>query len=286
MRWYALNMMRSSVPYESRSITTRYGNTHLLVAGPEDAPPVIFLHGMEGSALSWKPQVSQLANVFRTYAVDIIGSCGKSAAVRLLYDNDEYAEWLTDVVDGLGLSRAAFVGISNGAWMVMKFAAQASDRIEKAVMMSVNGLVPVRFPFRLARHIERDSVRAVLELLTGRMLTRGMVRKTMSLVLLPKGVTPDPEELEWFYLLAKYYRYRFPPGPVSNEELRRFKAPVLIMMGEHEHYFDVPAALARACSHLPDLRGSEVIPGVGHNMATDNPRLINARIQEFLEFTR
>src|SRR5437868_3070774 len=90
MQWYTTSMAKSKVPYESRSVATRYGETHLLAAGPADAPPVVFLHGMEGSALSWKPQVSQLATSFRTYALDIIGSCGKSAAVRLSHDNTEF----------------------------------------------------------------------------------------------------------------------------------------------------------------------------------------------------
>lgn len=286
MKWYAAGVATSAVPYESMIVPTRFGETHLLAAGPKDAPPVVLLHGMEGTGLSWKPQINTLASSFRLYALDIIGSCGKSAPVRLSHDNGEYGEWLSDVVDALRLERASYVGISNGAWMVMKLAAHAPARIAKAVLMSVNGLVPVRFPFRLARHIEKPTVRRVIEGFTGSLLTRDMVRVGAGLVVRARGAKPDLDEMEWFYLLAKYYRYRFPPGPVTDDELRMLAAPTLVMMGQHEHFFDVPGAIERARKILPDLRGGEIIPGVGHNMATDNPDMINARLARFLAETR
>jgi pimeloyl-ACP methyl ester carboxylesterase len=43
--------------------------------------------------------------------------------------------------------------------------------------------------------------------------------------------------------------------------------------------------MARARALLPDLRAAEIIPGVGHNMAADNPDLINARLMRFLRHT-
>lgn len=286
MNWYAISIANSTVPYESMTVPTRYGATHLLAAGPQDAPPVILLHGMEGTGLSWKPQTAALHTAFRVYALDIIGSCGKSAPVRLSHTNAEYGEWLEDVMTELRLERASFVGISNGSWMIMKLATHAPERIEKAVLMSVNGLTPVRFPFRLARHVEKPAVRRVVEGVAGRVLTRELVRLGASLIVLPREVKPDAEEMEWFYLLAKYYRYRFPPEPVTDDELRKLAAPTLVMMGERERFFDTSATIARARALLPDLRAGEIVPGVGHNMATDNPSLINARLMRFLRHSR
>lgn len=283
MKWYATSVARSPIPYESITVPTRYGETHLLAAGPADAPPVVLLHGMEGTALSWKPQVTTLHTAFRVYALDIIGSCGKSAPVRLSHENGEYGEWLADVLTGLGLERASVVGISNGSWMVMKLAAHAPERIEKAVLMSMNGLVPVRFPFRLVRHVEKDAIRSLVAGVSGRVVTRDTVRLAASLFMRSRGAQPDADDLEWFYLLLRHYRYRFPPGPVSDDELRKLAAPTLVMMGERERFFDVHAALGRARQLLPDLRAGEIIPGVGHNMATDNPTLINARLMRFMQ---
>lgn len=286
IKWYAASLANSPIPYESMTVPTRYGETHLLAAGPANAQPVVLLHGMEGTALSWKPQTVALHTAFRVYALDIIGSCGKSAPVRLSHDNGEYGEWLADVLTGLGLERASVVGISNGSWMVMKLAAHAPERIEKAVLMSVNGLVPVRFPFRLVRHVEKKAVRGLVEGVSGRVVTRDTVRLAASVFMRSRGARPDVDDLEWFYLLLRHYRYRFPPGPVSDDELRMLAAPTLVMMGERERFFDIHAVLERARRLLPDLRAGEIIPGVGHNMATDNPALINARLVRFLQHTQ
>jgi pimeloyl-ACP methyl ester carboxylesterase len=90
----------------------------------------------------------------------------------------------------------------------------------------------------------------------------------------------DPHEIEWFYLLAKYYRFRFPPGPVSDAELAVLTAPTLLLMGEGEPFFPIPQLIERARRHLPNLQ-AEVVAGVGHNLCSDDPNLINARLRQF-----
>ncbi len=284
MRWYAASLAELRVPYESITVPTRYGDTHLLAAGPNDAPAMILLHGMEGTALGWKPQITALHSAFRIYALDIIGSCGKSAPVRLSYENAGYAEWLEDVMTGLQVERASFVGVSSGNWMVLKFATLAPERMEKAVLMGACGLVPMRFPFTLARYFENDAIRGILQDIAGRLLTRGMMRQVISLFVQPRGVKPTAQEVEWFYLLTRYYRYRYPPGPVSDDELRMLRAPTLVLTGEQEYVFDIHTAVKRARALLPDLRAAEIISGVGHNMAADNPDQINARLTRFLRY--
>ena len=42
--------------HESRMVSTRYGETHVLSLGPEDAPPVVVLHGdnfLNPTCLRW-----------------------------------------------------------------------------------------------------------------------------------------------------------------------------------------------------------------------------------------
>ena len=51
--------------------------------------------------------------------------------MRLAHDNDEHAEWLGDVLMGLNIERANLVGLSNGSWLILKFAAYAPQRIAR-----------------------------------------------------------------------------------------------------------------------------------------------------------
>jgi pimeloyl-ACP methyl ester carboxylesterase len=281
-QWYARMLTRIDVPYEAITVATRFGATHLLAAGPHDAPPVVLLHGMEGTAISWRHQFSALAADYRLYALDIIGSAGKSAPIRLPHEGRSYGEWLADVLAGLGVRQASFVGMSNGCWLTIKFAEYAPEAITRAVMLSANGLMPVRFPYTMARLLERKSADILLGKVIAPMVTRDLVRRSITLAA-PKGLPIDADEMEWNYLLAKHYRYRFPPPPLRSEQLRRLTAPTLLLMGEKEQFFSPLATLARARAHLPNLRVAKVIADVGHNMATDDPATVNGYIRAFLQ---
>jgi hypothetical protein len=56
---------------------------------------------MEGNALSWRMQLHALADSFRLYALDIIGSAGRSAPARLAFAGHQYGQWLVDVLSAL-----------------------------------------------------------------------------------------------------------------------------------------------------------------------------------------
>lgn len=279
--WYGALLAKKEAHYESRIVPTRFGDTHLLTAGPADAPPVILLHGMEGTALSWRYQLDALSSGLRLYALDIIGSAGKSAPTRLPHTGHDNAEWLIDILDELKLDVASFVGISNGGWLVIKLTELAPERIAKAALLSANGLVPVRFPYNLTQLLEVSPIREIKDVISRHVIARPLVRAAVTLIS-PSGITIDPDEIEWFYLLAKHYHFRFPPGPVTDEQLRSLKAPTLVLMGEHDAFFVPHAAVARARELLPSVYAAEVVSGVGHNMLSEMPDLINARLDTFL----
>ena len=280
MRWYEEALEAAHIAYEPIVVPTRFGHSHLVAVGPVDAPPVVLLHGMEGNAASWRHQLAGLQGDFRLYALDIIGSAGKSVPTRLAHDNDDHAIWLGDVLTGLGLAQTSLVGISNGSWLILKFAAYAPERVARAVLMSANGIAPVRFPYRMARVMDVAAVQVAKDTLAGALLTRDMVRRAVTGVYVADAAA-DPHEIEWFYLLAKYYRFRFPPGPVTDAEMASLTAPTLLLMGEQERFFKIETVIERARRFIPHLT-TEIIPGVGHNMCTDNPPLINQRLREFL----
>lgn len=58
------------------------GRVRYVVAGPDDAPAVVLLHGggLDAAAFSWKRTVSALADGFRVYAPDWPGYGGSSSS--------------------------------------------------------------------------------------------------------------------------------------------------------------------------------------------------------------
>lgn len=130
-------------PARAQSVATRFGATHMLVAGPEHAPPVIMIHGaMVNSAMALR-EVQPLLEQFRIYALDVIGVSVKSADVRVRLDARVYADWLIDVLDGLRLPKAHVSGASSGGIIARGLAERAPDRIDRLVLMVPAGIIKV-----------------------------------------------------------------------------------------------------------------------------------------------
>jgi multimeric flavodoxin WrbA len=61
------------VPYEEMEIPSRFGKTHAVASGPEDAPPLVLLHGSMGNLTMWAPYIAELSKAYRIYALDTMG---------------------------------------------------------------------------------------------------------------------------------------------------------------------------------------------------------------------
>ena len=123
------------VEYQSLHIPTRLGSTHLIASGPANAPVAILLPSMAGTATLWQPNVAALSRHFRTYAVDVIGQVGKSVPTRRIRSSLDFADWLVDVMDGLGVRRASLIGSSYGAFLAMNQALATPERVERLVLI-------------------------------------------------------------------------------------------------------------------------------------------------------
>ncbi|HEY9263151.1 MAG TPA: alpha/beta fold hydrolase, partial [Mycobacterium sp.] len=110
------------VTAEHRLIPTRHGQTFVVACGVDEAPPAVLLHGAGTNSTIWFADAALWSRTRRVYLVDVIGEPGLSAPSRPPLASDAYAGWLDDVLDGLGVARAAFVGASLGGWLATDFA--------------------------------------------------------------------------------------------------------------------------------------------------------------------
>ena len=137
------------VSYEEVEIPGRFGMTHVVVTGPKDARPLVLLHGYWATSTMWSPNIADFSKEYRVYAIDVMGQPSKSRPDEPIRDSADYVTWLTATLDALHLDRVSLVGMSFGGWLALTYAVAAPQRVEKLVLLSPGGLLPIPGQFSL-----------------------------------------------------------------------------------------------------------------------------------------
>jgi pimeloyl-ACP methyl ester carboxylesterase len=267
------------VPFEALDLPTRFGPTRVVASGPPEAPPLVLLHSLAASAAVWRANVAALSQHFRTYAVDVIGQAGRSVATRRLRTRRDFAAWLSDVLDRLGAARAAIVGCSFGGFLALSQASLTPDRVSKVVMISPAGTF-VGLSWRFALVMRTGALRRRIRRLLGDKRPPDIAD------LRGRAVKMDPADAGWRALMgvtmAEAPKLEVINAAVlSRRELRRIRAPALLLIGEHERLYEPRATLALAMAKMPALE-TELVPGADHIAAMAQPNWVNQRILRFL----
>jgi len=261
------------VEYQSLNIPTSLGVTHVIASGPLTAPPVLLLPSMAATATLWQPNVAALSRHFRTYAIDVIGQVGKSIPTRRIRSRHEFADWLGEVMDGLGVRRASLVGSSYGAFLAMNQALSMPERVERMVLIGPAAtFVGFSWKFYYTMLIKGPIFRLL-----------GKRRRQLA-TKLPDGMPLATNG--WGRLMAVTMAESARPNLVtprvfSKSELRSVRAPTLLLIGEKERLYDAHAALKIAQERMPGLAGA-VIADAPHLAAMGRPGDVNERVVRFL----
>jgi pimeloyl-ACP methyl ester carboxylesterase len=120
---------------DAGGVSTRYA-----LAGPEDAPAVLMLHGTGGHWETFASNIGPFSKHFRCVAIDMVGS-GFTDKPDIDYEIPVYVEHAFATLDALGIERASMIGTSLGSWVAARSALVHPDRVHKLVLMSPAGLV-------------------------------------------------------------------------------------------------------------------------------------------------
>ena len=259
------------VAYQSVVVPTRWGNTHLIVSGPKNAPPVVLLHGMNLSATMWFANVADLSNHYRIYALDIIGSAGKSIATHPLKNRADAAGWLDDVLNELEIAQADLVGHSYGGWLTLNFALHVPQRIKRMVL-----LAPAASLLSLVSQFYLRGIPAVL------WPRRSLITSFMNWMAAEEFVVNELF-VEQLVMGMKYFRPQISvfPTKFSDEELGQIKVPTLLLIGAQEVIYNPKQAVDRAKQLIANIE-AEVVPKASHGLPMEQPSLVNACILDFL----
>jgi len=265
------------------------GTIHAVEAGA--GPPIVLVHGVTLSVITWARQLAGLADHHRVIAIDQRGH-GPSTAGTDGYTLDRLAEDVIEVLYELDVEGGVLVGHSLGGMVSMTAAVNSPDRLANHVAglalvatsshPLANLPIPPAVVDRVGAWNERGLARAGEH---GRRVIPGDSRLTWSMRL-AYGVRPDPAAVE----LGRTMMTAMSPaslGPLVRgigslrlrEHLSAIDLPTLVVVGTRDLL--TPPRHARAIAE--GILGAElvVLPGTGHMVMLERPDELNALLDEF-----
>ncbi len=260
------------VDFQRVMIKTGCGGTHVVSVGPQGAPPLVLVHGLYAPAPYALELFLPLASAFMIYAPDVAGQTGVGSTTRPMRKSNGYGRWLAEVLDGLGLERAAMIGVSFGAAVVLDLAAVLPGRITKAVLVTPAGFTGGVAPRLFVRLSIPWLLYRICPDIAGRFMRR----------LWDRRVGYDVRFFKLFDAAMRDVRlFIRPPGPFRRKDLDGFTAPVLVMLARDDALIPANSAGRHAEKIIPALFGVAVFDGP-HIPKRETLTLINERIMDFL----
>lgn len=260
-------------------IATALGNVRVQDGGAGDA--ILFWPSLLMTGDMWSAQAAHFAERHRVVLIDPPGH-GRSERLTAAFTFEQCAQTVVDVLDGLDIERAHFVGNSWGGMIGGTFAATHPDRIRHAVLMNCTASpagamqkVEYGFLLRLAGllgGIRPPLTRSVLKAFLGPTTFRtrpdvvSFVRDTVQ--------SGDLESCAWAV------RSVVPRRPDQRALLSRVTTPVLVVAGIEDATFGNPETKEMADA-IPGA-SFVVLDGVAHLAGLEDPDLVNSVIEDFL----
>ncbi|QLD84294.1 alpha/beta fold hydrolase [Natronomonas halophila] len=135
--------MNAFASADQRSIEVDGTRIRYYVDGPEEARPVVLVHGVgiDSATVSWREAFHELAEEYRVYALDLPGH-GDSDPVPddVVPDTDYYADVLGEFFEALDVLDATLVGASTGGAIALDYTFASPARVARLVLVDSYGL--------------------------------------------------------------------------------------------------------------------------------------------------
>ncbi|PHN03977.1 alpha/beta fold hydrolase [Flavilitoribacter nigricans] len=243
-----------NISYDTCTIETSFGDTHIIMTGDKTAPPLVLLHGANGCAPIAIEALPGLLKDFRVYAIDIIGQPNPSAEFRPDIHTPAYGQWLQEILSRMHITGVTLVGISFGGLVSWKTLAFDERRIARAFLIVPAGIVngnPIQALWKvflpMKRYMATRKTKYVHRFL-GALFTR-----------------EDPFALRFLSEVFLHFSMDFSPLPlISRKEAAQIKTPVYIAAAENDLMFPGKKLLRRAQKIFPSLRDTLLLPDSRH----------------------
>ncbi len=225
---------------------------------PPDAPVMLHLHGFGLSGRYLLPTAELLQDEFHTYVPDLPGF-GRSVRPAKALDVPGLAHAAARFMDDRGAASATLVGNSMGCPVILEFAHDFPDRIDRAVLVSPAGGMHNQPLTRAMTQLARDGGREPSALV--RVATPDYLRFGVS------------STAKMFSALMHY---------PSLERLLDLRIPTLVVLGDRDPLMPSPARVKEVASHIDNQLVLVVIEGAAHAINFSHPGELANVIRQFM----
>lgn len=259
-------------------VRTTAGHIHYRAAGRGEA--ILLFHINQQSSALCLELMAALSGRFRAIAIDY-PSYGMSDHIAFQPTIHDYAKWMVEVMDALGVARAHVLGEATGAAVCIELAAAFASRIGKVIL--------VNCPIYLG---EGAAERTHAPLKGGLRPTDASgfpLTRTLKFMLeQDPGHSPLHPTQSWMDRInvaqMETGRERWQALDALNKydvagQLTRITQPTLLLIGELFHYVQLKYEFL---SRVPGMR-CEVLPGGRFGMAWEKAEDIGRRVIDFID---
>lgn len=272
--WYQRFLVRANLKVEFETISTSFGESHVLIAGNPDKPTLVCLHAMLTSSAHLLSEIRHLAGHYQLIIPDIPGYSVKAIPERLSFADNSHTQWLTEVLDFFELDKVNLFGISIGGYIAREFSTAFPDRVNKLALLvpagiyqaSVfKGLMSMAIPMiKYKLNPSEDNMKSV----AGFLLTSWdedwgpFLMDSMNDFITPKKI----------------------PSVADDEELQNLTMPVLAIGAQDDISFPGEPLIERVLAHIPNVE-TELLKETRHCPPTNEEfrRWLEHRVVKFLE---
>lgn len=253
---------------------SRLGNIYYELYGPENAPVIIFTHGVGLNSKYFNSQAISLKDKYRVLVWDMLGH-GDSALLDKNLNIEDMVDIIIEMMEDNGIEKAVMVGHSFGSWVSQLAAIYHPDKVSAVV--SIGG-VPINKPMRSLELMGYKIIMRISKIIPFRYVVNFIAKN--------KAVTPEAQLFaeEACTSMGKEQLFLTISGMLDAGKLgidKPFHQPLLIAHGTHE----MPKYVAKVCKEWHnEVKGSYYadIPKAGHNANQDNPQDFNQALISFL----
>jgi pimeloyl-ACP methyl ester carboxylesterase len=235
-----------------------------------DGDPVVLVHGIPGSSTIWTGVAERLGRDFHVIAPDLLGfgdSPAESDPDRLWADAQARA--LAELLDELGIERAAVVGHDFGGPVALSLTALRPELASRLVLCATNAFPDTPIPL---------PIRAVTWPLVGGVAARLLLSGPALRMMAPAELVSDVESARTVFATAlRELEQRYAP---VERALRAVRCPALVVWGGKDPFFEL-AQGGRTANALPDGRLA-VYEDCGHYVPAEQPGRLAADIASFV----